>query len=59
MGASIQWRQPPPGLRNRRYGKVVTFGRGRSAGRGYMASSSRVGPSVLIVDEPAASEDHG
>jgi hypothetical protein len=51
MGASIQWRQPPPGLKNRRYGTTVSFGRGRSEGRGYMAASSRVGPSVLVVDD--------
>jgi hypothetical protein len=57
VGASIQWRRPPPGLRNRRYGKVIDFGRGRSAGRGYMAASSRVGPSVLVVDDRARDGD--
>jgi hypothetical protein len=58
VGASIQWRQPPPGLRNSRYGRLVEFGRGRSFCRGYMASSSRVGPSVLVVDEPGGFEEH-
>ena len=53
MGASIQWRQPPPSLRNRHYGATVEFGRGRSAGRGYMAASSRVGPGVLVLDDAA------
>jgi len=51
MGASLQWRQPPSNLKNRRYGTTVAFGRGRSEGSGYMAASSRVGPSVLVVDD--------
>lgn len=53
MGASLVWRQPPPNLENRRYGSIVGFGRGRSAGRAYMAASSRVGPGVLVLADPS------
>ena len=57
MGTSIQWRQPPPGLTNRSYGRTVGFGRGRRAGRAYMAASDRVGPGVLVVSRGDLSQE--
>jgi carboxymethylenebutenolidase len=51
VGSTIQWREPPDDRPNRSSGEMVTFGRHRDAGRGYMARSERVGPGVLVLHE--------
>ena len=47
----MQWREPPGDRPNRKVGEMVGFGRYRDAGRGYMAHSDRVGPSVIVLHE--------
>ncbi|HEY7873647.1 MAG TPA: dienelactone hydrolase family protein [Actinomycetota bacterium] len=51
MGSTIQWREPPDDRTNRSTGEMVSFGKHRDAGRGYMARSERVGPGVLVLHE--------
>jgi carboxymethylenebutenolidase len=48
MGASLQWRDRKEPTNERR-GEMVSFGSRRDSGRGYMATSARVGPSVLLL----------
>jgi carboxymethylenebutenolidase len=51
MGSTIQWREPPEDRDNRSFGEMVTFGRLKDAGSGYMSQSDRVGPAVLVLHE--------
>lgn len=56
MGATLQWR----GFQDRpvRVGSQhVRFGGGRSAASGYLAHSSRVGPGILLLADPASGID--
>ncbi|HEU4480761.1 MAG TPA: dienelactone hydrolase family protein [Actinomycetota bacterium] len=50
MAASLQWRDRKE-PKNERHGEMISFGSKRDGGTGYMASSARVGPSVLVLHE--------